>query len=569
MYLNFFYSSEFFLIPDFILMAAILFIFCWHLFDKSMSYKVLLNNLIIVFFFITFQYGILTLYAKDYEVAYFSSLAVDQQVISLKLLVSVFFFIYLLIHRISVFSSHHLDEDDNSSNNKLYILLICLSILSLFFLISSNTFVILYLTLELISLASCILISTTLPVVKQLHYSLYYFIIGTLASCILLLGLVYLYRLTGTLSFGDLSLLCSFWRYNDGYNLSLICSLSLISVGVMIKGGMAPFHFWVVDLYSFLPYYVLFYFLIFSKFSVMVIFWKVVTIFTSLNTYISYFLICLGLLNILIGTMLAISQFLIKKFLICSSIANTGYLVLSLTFYTDSIFIFYIYLVTYLVTMLGVFLILSSFSICSGYTDFNKIGLANRYKEMEYLTDLMFLPFYKKVIFSVFIFSLMGVPPLAGFWGKLLLIYHFSLFNLYFVILSLQILNVVSLVYYLNVCKLICFDETCVDFYTYCWLKILTSQSETFNSLKLKSMVKNSFFRQKLFVITAKQKRFFVSFRYLGNHLVLDKRRQLTKHYFINFASMQVTLEAFKRVLLVFFLLFNLFFIFYLIFYIV
>lgn len=471
-----------FFIPDFTCTVFTLFLFIWYLNNKYLRYSVLVLNFTYLYLILLLQYFFLYLYStNDVNAYYFNSFILYPDIILFKFLISFLVFIFFIIHSRELIQKPFLLASNR--NYGLYFFLINLSVMSLLLLVSSNTFVFMYLSLELFSLSSCILISTTTTRSKELLWSLYYFIIGTIASCIFLLGLVYLYKVTGTLSIQKLSLLCSFVRYSSDYNFSLFGSLILILVGVVIKGGLAPFHFWVVELYSRLPYFTLFYFLIFSKFFCVIFFWKIVKTFCCFNLYISYFFIVIGLCNIFFGTLLAINQVHLKKFLICSSITNVGYLVLLLPFSTDCFFILYVYVLIYLLTMLAIYAVLSSpYSLSIKPTNTDLLHKVHD-QRLEYITDLVFLSFSKKLYLTFFLFSLMGIPPLAGFWVKILLMYHFITFKYFLIVVIIQVLNVMSLVYYVNLCKFICFDNPLINYQIYFWLTKVYNSSCVFSRL--------------------------------------------------------------------------------------
>lgn len=330
-----------------------------------------------------------------------------------------------------------------------YPILILFVLLGSLFFITANDLLVLYLAMELMSLSLYILVSYKRTSTLSTEAGLKYIILGSCASGLFLFGSSFIYGFSGTINFTELKLL--FFDSNFLY-YSIALGIIFILVSILFKLGAVPFHMWIADIYEGIPLTItlflatipkiaIFFFLI--KFCY-IIFYNLIFIWQPILSFCSF-------VSIFIGTLILVTQKKIKRFLAYSGIVHLGYLLLGLS--TGSI--------------LGlqsslVYLILYMFHNLSLWLIFLSLRTIKSNKQLIYLSDLSGIYKLNPTITSAFIiiiFSLSGIPPLAGFFGKAaifeILIENSSYFLLIFSILA----SIISTFYYIRIIKIMCFDE--------------------------------------------------------------------------------------------------------------
>lgn len=323
---------------------------------------------------------------------------------------------------------------------EFYMLLLS-TLLGMFYMISSGNFLMFYLGLELASIPLAALVNFDLEKRKSSEAAMKMILSSAFASGIMLFGISILYGTSGTISFLELPKLIT------GGPLQLL-SLIFIFSGFAFKLSAVPFHFWTADVYEGAPVSVTSFLSVISKAAIVFVFISVLAPLFEAVQGIWYSLLLLTIvLTISIGNLFAIRQNNIKRFLAFSSIAQVGYILLGITSgnqmgVTASIY----FLIVYLFSNLGAFGVVSLVS-----TETGKETLED-YKGF-YRTN----PVLSWVI-AISLFSLAGIPPTAGFFGKMFLVTAgASKGN--FVLIGFAALNmVISLYYYLKVVKTIFID---------------------------------------------------------------------------------------------------------------
>jgi NADH-quinone oxidoreductase subunit N len=327
-----------------------------------------------------------------------------------------------------------------------YPVLIILAAVGMGVMVSATDLITLYIGLELNSLAAYVLASFARNDERSAEAGLKYFVLGALASGILLFGMSLLYGFTGSTGFeaigkamaGDISF---------GKLLGLIFVLS----GLAFKISAAPFHMWTPDVYEGAPTPITAFFASAPKVAASALLIRVtIEAFGNQIAAWQQIIIVIALMSIIIGAVGAIGQQNLKRLLAYSSINNVGFLLIGLAAGTEAgVAGMLTYLVIYVLMTLGGFICLMQLKGRDGATKEGIADIAGLSKTQPMLA----------AAFAVFMFSLAGIPPLFGFWGKLVVFNAAVAAGL----LPLAVLGIVASVigafYYLKVIKVMYFDE--------------------------------------------------------------------------------------------------------------
>lgn len=317
--------------------------------------------------------------------------------------------------------------------------------LSTLVIILSQNFLLIYLSLELQALSLYVLAASRMNSTYSVEAGLKYFVLGSFASCLLLLGFSFLYGLSGTFSFFDLYCFSSTADLNYQYNL--VFAFLVVVCGFLFKVGAAPFHFWVPDIYAGSSLVVTSFFALVPKVASWVVLAKLS--YCSMVFFQFYFgnvFVLVGLLSVIIGAYGALSQLSIKRLLAYSAVAQAGYLLLALSSgANEGLEANIIFLIVYVLTLCPIFVALSTL----------RLAYSNG-EPLDSVENLAFLYKHSSLLGVLFIFSflsLAGFPPFAGFFSKLFVFY--SLINTRMLLLAFftLVVSVVSAVYYLRVVR--------------------------------------------------------------------------------------------------------------------
>ncbi len=274
--------------------------------------------------------------------------------------------------------------------------------------------------------------------VKALEGSLKYFLLGSGASAVILMGAALLYAHLGSLKFD------SFYLIDFSNPFALFGTLLILS-GLAFKLGLAPFHSWVPDVYQGANAHLTGYMASMVKFSLIMLLIRLLSSFTTGTHVLPIFFSILGVLSIVIGSLFGLVQSSIKRLLAYSSIANVGYFCLAfaaLAKYPNSVYAkqsLFIYALIYSCLSLGAFQVLAWFE--DGHRE-------DLYKEE--LAGIGRSKPFPAFVLSVFLFGLAGIPPLAGFFGKLVLIITAIQSGFTWLAILLVVFSCFGLYYYLN-----------------------------------------------------------------------------------------------------------------------
>jgi NADH-quinone oxidoreductase subunit N len=323
---------------------------------------------------------------------------------------------------------------------EFYMLLLS-TLIGMFFMISAGNLLMFYLGLELSTIPLAALANFDLDKRKSSEAAFKFIISSAFSSGLLLFGISLVYGLTGTLTFSELS------QHLNTNPLEIFAFILLIA-GFGFKISAVPFHLWTADVYEGAPVTVTSYLSVISKGAVLFVFVTVLyTVFKPLaNTWYNIIFI-LSVLTMLIGNLFAIRQNNLKRFLAFSSIAQVGFILIGISgsSQTGSASVVYFVLI-YAFSNLGAF---------------GVIGLVSALAGKENISD--YKGFYKNNpllswVLAISLFSLAGIPPTAGFFGKFFLITAGAGQGNYLLITIAALNMIVSLYYYLKVVKAVFMD---------------------------------------------------------------------------------------------------------------
>lgn len=338
--------------------------------------------------------------------------------------------------------------------------LITLSTLGLMLLVSAGDFMALYMALELSSLALYVLASFARDSLRGAEAGLKYFVLGALASGLFLFGASLVYGFSGTTSFEGISALLTRNFAASGESAGtylpstgLLLGLIFVMVGLFFKVSAVPFHMWAPDVYEGAPTPVTALFSTAPKVAALAIVTRLLLEpFGGMLAQWQQIVVFVAVASMLVGAFGALRQTNIKRLLAYSSIGHVGYVLVGLAVGTpDGVQGMVVYLALYIFATIG------SFSCL--------LILHKEGEPLEQLTDLSGMgrthPYIAAAL-AIFMFSMAGIPPLAGFFGKMLVFLaavHTG--YLWLAVLGL-VTSVVACYYYLKVVKIMYFDEATI-----------------------------------------------------------------------------------------------------------
>ncbi len=341
--------------------------------------------------------------------------------------------------------------DDLAASGTLrfeYPILLLLATVGMLLMISAGDLMALYLGLELQSLALYVVASFRRDHARSSEAGLKYFVLGALSSGMLLYGASMLYGFAGTTSFAGIAKAAA--APDAAKSLILIFGLVFLLVGIAFKISAVPFHMWTPDVYEGAPTPVTAFLAAAPKVAAMALLVRVVaTAFPAIKPQWQQIIVFLAIASMLLGALAAIGQTNIKRLMAYSSIANMGYALVGLAAGTaEGIQGVIMYLAIYVVMTLGAFAcILSMRRSGEAVEDIEELaGLAQTNRPMAFAL-------------AMFMFSLAGIPPLAGFFAKW---YAFlPAIKAGFVTLAVigVLASVIGAYYYLRIVKIMFFDE--------------------------------------------------------------------------------------------------------------
>ena len=332
----------------------------------------------------------------------------------------------------------------NKMNKIEYPIIILSATLGMMLMISSYDLIVFYLGLELQSISLYILASFKRDDEKSTESGLKYFILSALASGLLLYGCSFIYGFSGSTNFEIIS------KNLTSVNTGAVFGIVFILVGLAFKISAVPFHMWTPDVYEGAPTSVTSFFALVPKIAAITVFIRFMyTPFINVIDQWQTIIVFLSIASMLLGAFAAIAQSNIKRLLAYSTIGHMGYALAGLSTGTnEGVQSTVIYLTIYLVMNLGAFgclFMLKRENIF--YENINDLsGLSKNHPILGFS-------------FLIILFSLAGVPPLAGFFAKFYIFMSVIEAQMYALAVIGLLTTVISAFYYLRIIKIIYFDK--------------------------------------------------------------------------------------------------------------
>ena len=326
-----------------------------------------------------------------------------------------------------------------------YGVLFLLSTLGMMLLISANDLIALYLGLEMMSLPLYVVAASNRDNVKSTEAGLKYFVLGALSSGMLLYGASLIYGFTGTIGFAGIAK-----ATHVGANLGLIFGLVFLFVGFCFKISAVPFHMWTPDVYEGAPTPVTAFFAAAPKVAGIAIFVRATTVaFPGITHEWQQIVVFVSIASMALGAFAAIGQRNIKRLMAYSSIGHMGFALVGLAAGTvEGVQGVLIYMSIYVAMTLGVFAAILAMRRDGKFVETigDLAGLARTSPAMAFFL-------------AILLFSLAGIPPLAGFFAKYFVFLAAIKAGLYTLAVIGVLTSVVGAFYYLTIIKIMYFDE--------------------------------------------------------------------------------------------------------------
>lgn len=396
------------------------------------------------------------------------------QVTSLSQVIDTFIFVIAAFVILPWAPAKFATSTNNSTNVSVpsipeYSLIILFTTCGATFLISSADLVSMYLSIELQSFAVYILAALYRDSESATSAGLKYFLLGGLSSGLILLGSALVYAYTGLTSFEGIYSLLSVTT-EDSITGPVTIGLTITVVGFLFKIAAAPFHNWAPDVYDGTPTIVTTWLTIMPKISILVFLLELQTGLSGVTLSLPFagesfnvwknLLLISSMLSLIIGTVVGLAQFRIKRLFAYSTISHVGFLLLALAINTEeSIESFIFYLVQYSITNLNAFLILLAF----GYVISQSKLASSESTDIQFISQLKGQFRSNPLLglsLATCLFSMAGIPPLMGFFAKQMVLYSATHSGYYFMSFVAIIVSVISAAYYLRIVRVIHFDSS-------------------------------------------------------------------------------------------------------------
>ncbi len=330
-----------------------------------------------------------------------------------------------------------------------YFVLGLFGVLGMMILVSTHSFLTLYLGLELMSLSMYAMVALQRDSARASEAAMKYFVLGALASGMLLYGISMIYGATGTLNVGEVANAIQLQSGDQDLNLVLVFGLVFMVSGIAFKLGAVPFHMWVPDVYHGAPTSVTLYIGSAPKIAAFAMVMRLLV--DGLGGLVvdwQPMLIILALLSMAFGNVIAIAQTNLKRMLAYSGISHIGFLLLGVLSGTEAGFeSAMFYAITYALTSAGGFGMI--------------LLMSHRGFEAEEISDYKGLakksPWFA-LMMLILMFSMAGVPPTVGFYAKLAVLQQVISVDLVWLAVAAVFFSIIGAYYYLRVIKTIYFD---------------------------------------------------------------------------------------------------------------
>ena len=360
-----------------------------------------------------------------------------------------YFKILILISSLFVLNSSKNFIIENKLDKFEYPIIILLSILGMFFMVSSNDLILFYLGLELQSLSLYILASIDRDNLRSTESGIKYFVLSALSSGLLLYGCSLLYGFTGSTNFDSIA------EQLNTENAGAVFAMVFILVGLAFKVSAVPFHMWTPDVYEGAPTSITSYFAVVPKVAGLALLIKFMFIpFSNILLEWQTIIIFISIASMILGAVAAMVQKNLKRLLAYSSIGHIGYALAGvatgvISGYQSAI----IYISIYVIMNIGAFSCLYLLKKDGQYKE-NISDLSGISKKHPILA----------ISFLIILFSLAGVPPLGGFFAKFYVFVAVLQQQMYTLAIIGLVTTVMSAFYDLKIIKTIYFDDNVITF---------------------------------------------------------------------------------------------------------
>ncbi len=343
----------------------------------------------------------------------------------------------------------YFDDQDRLDGDRIeYPILVLFATLGMMMMIAANDLLAVYLGIELQSLALYVLAAIQRDNLRASEAGLKYFVLGALSSGLLLYGISLIYGFAGSTNFTILADVLA--APGMGADLGIVFGLAFVMAGLAFKVSAAPFHMWTPDVYEGAPTPVTAFFAVAPKIAAVALLIRVVTgPFEGLGAAWTQIVVFLAVLSMIVGSFGALNQTNIKRLMAYSSIGHVGFALLGLAAGTpEGIAAIILYMTIYLFMTVGVFAVI----LC----------MRRQARMIETIDDLAGLskshPFLAAVM-AILMFSMAGIPPLAGFFAKFAVFMAVVNAGLLIPAVIGVLASVVAAYYYLRIVKLMYFDD--------------------------------------------------------------------------------------------------------------
>ena len=424
-------NNLYFILPELFISLSVMFLLVFGVFKSNSSKIIFYLSCLIVLISLAIN---LNININEKIFLFNNSYVVDDLSLFIKsiILISAFFV---------MFSSYNYVKINNILKIEYPILILC-SLLGMLVMISSNDLIVFYIGLELQSLALYVLASFNRDNLLSSESGLKYFVLSALSSGLLLYGCSLIYGFSNSTNFEEIS-------QNFNFEYGVIFGMVFVIVGLAFKISAVPFHMWAPDVYQGSPTSVTLLFAILPKIAALTVFIKFLYgPFFNLFDDWQFIIIFMSVASMILGAVAAIGQKNLKRLIAYSSISHMGYALAGLTTGTNQgVQSSIIYLIIYLIMNLAFFCCL--------------FMLKRNDKFFENIEDLSGLSKKHPILalsFLIILFSLAGIPPLAGFFAKFYVFMSVIEKEMYFLAIVGLLATVIAAFYYLRIIKIIYFD---------------------------------------------------------------------------------------------------------------
>ena len=423
----------YYVIPEIFISLSLMFLLLFGVFKKNSSSAVYSLSILILIISIPLILNVpstaeLLIFNESYKIDYLSNF------IKILIVISTLFVLLTSSQYLKSIKIYNIE----------YPILILSSILGMMVMVSSNDLIVFYIGLELQSLALYVLASFNRDNVLSSESGLKYFVLSALSSGLLLYGCSLVYGFSSSTNFSQIS-----FNYGDSTQ-GIIFGMVFILVGLAFKISAVPFHMWAPDVYQGSPTSVTLFFAILPKIAALTVFIRFLyTPFVNLIDQWQTIIIFLSIASMLFGAVAAIGQKNLKRLIAYSSISHMGYALAGLTTGTNegiqsSVSYISIYLVMNLAFFSCIFMLKREDKYYESIDDLS--GLSKNHPLLSFSLLIV-------------LFSLAGIPPLAGFFAKFYVFMAVIEQSMFFLAIVGLLATVVAAFYYLRIIKVIYFDN--------------------------------------------------------------------------------------------------------------